>query len=285
MAALRKTLLKMAGLVCCAVVPACGADPGTSAENSPQIAQTGSAEKFVLDDKAAEQLHLVDRLQVNDSLVVEFYEPTAGTMMISEYGRAGGETLRSLLPGVNVSELRPSDYYALLAPSKKMPTALVELEARLGSQTTTRTITDSHVAARTETPTPVTPVTETPAGSAIIEKATHLCDAVWFQDRFCGSDDWTFCDLNKHVNTTHSKGNIAFFNSALCSDIGSVQWTVSGAGLSGSWTVLAGYYRTYGITCGSSFFDFCDEFTGTWKVTDAQSSDWYHQWAGVTLDN
>ena len=41
---------------------------------------------------------------------------------------------RFRLPGVNVAELRPSDYYALFAPSKAMPATLMDAETRLGAR-------------------------------------------------------------------------------------------------------------------------------------------------------
>jgi hypothetical protein len=245
------------------------------------VSETKSATEFVLDEAAARDMHLVDRLTVNSNLVVEFYEPTPGAMIISEYGRAGHDTVKKLLPDVNLADLRPSDYYALLAPDRAVPTVLREAEARLGAEVAT--LPQQRVAR----PVPATPSLDIPVHDDIVEKSGGLCPATWFQSSFCGggSDDFSWCDLNRHANSTRSKGNVAFFSAVVCVDTGQVTWTGSAAGLGGSWSVLEGFYRTWGVTCGSSFFDFCDEFTATMKVTDVSSDETFQHAGHVTLDD
>ena len=262
-----------------ASLQACGADEGVGTAPHPE-----DELEVVIDTQAAAELNLVDRLVIDRELVVEFYEPAPGVLLTSEYGIAGHASIAKRLPNVELADLRPSDYYALFAPDREIPPALLDSESRLDPRPDTASIVAGHVR-----PVQFGASDDASGANANLVDKSHggRCDSGWFNDSFCNSSGWDFqwCLLNQRVNRSPYCTDLAWFEGAICTDLGTVTWDVSaGDGQGGTWSVQQGHYRTFGKTCGSSFIDFCDEFKVTASIKNVASSDRYHDRGFCTFD-
>lgn len=169
--------------------------------------------------------------------LVEFYEPSPGSLFVSEAGIVGAAPTRR-------DGRTPLELYRDLAPDRPVPEALAAAQARseaLGPETIPASAEDRNAMALKAS------VTE-PKPLGFI--ANQSCDDQWFNTNFCndsGSPDWQMCLLNHWNGAWAQQNSVDNVLHTVCADIGTVTLKVQmGDGGGGIWSIPEGSWRSFG---------------------------------------
>jgi hypothetical protein len=226
-------------------------------------------------ETAAVAVQSVGSLTVADQLTISFYEPAPGVVYTSEHVMAGGESLASLLPGVVLDDLRPSDYYRLLSPGTRVPAELKAVESRLAPRT-------PESSARVASLSP--PLLNGKRSKAV----GGPCDENAFRNDHCrpnGGGEVKWCHLNSTQRSRIHKNEVMWLHHVgVCAQRGSVLWQIRGGSQEFSLTLRQGETGTWTKSAGSSLFDPFVEFSVRSQVDPQTSGASFHHGGVIMLD-
>jgi hypothetical protein len=198
-------------------------------------------------DDGSRQPEPIASVELSTGLTVEFFEPAPGSILVVQSARAG-------VSPVHRSAARAIDFYRELAPTERVPDALVLAQEREDAVLPPTNVARSAVAPA-GTGGFVRPIDLGPQVAAYIDN--QGCDDHWFDTTFCigAAYDWDMCLLNHWNGAYAQSGSVSRADYAACADIGDITMKVHmGDGMGGIWDVLEGHYRAYSWTAGSPFF-------------------------------
>ena len=209
---------------------------------------------------------------VDSETNVELYDFPAG-VMVMETGKAGRANTILLQYRELVKSKRFVDLFKTLRPDAVVPEELIALEAKA------KTALPSKVIRQAGTLPPP------PAGNQILEGnacGNVCCDYTWLNANICSglsgdSYDWFLFDYGwSYVNASSD----TLYSGAACAGIGTSLFTVSvGDGSGGTWSVPAGYYRTYWWLAGCYFLD-CPDTQSVYTSVNSSGNQHLHTYCG-----
>jgi len=178
-------------------------------------------------------------IKLDTELMVEFYEPVPGALMVMQHGPVSA-------PPLDLWN-RPVDIYRALAPELAVPEALVAAQARADELDGTEPETDP-VAERRAIDAIALDYQTAKANVAVGYIDNQSCDDHWFDDEFCSvasAYDWDMCMLDHWNGAYATSGSINDAKFTACADIGNITLKVTISGYGGYWDVLEGHYYDY----------------------------------------
>ena len=274
------SFLGLAGL------PACSAPVDAPASASPDSTPSGEA------SLSSEHPDATVTIALEDGKTIELFDLPAG-VLISESGKAEAEGSTLLQGNRELKGLlatnRYVDAFLALQPDRPVPEALIGLQARhpvlpvqLPAEQTAAGVAGGDVA-------PPPPVE--PGGSASYSGGggkpglapgqktpqttctNACCNYTWLQNNICLTSlmDWFYLDYGWSYQNS---GPVLDAYAAACAVSGTSLFTISiGDGSGGSWSVPAGYYRSFGW--GGSVFPYSMSST-----VNSQSNQHEHTFCG-----
>ncbi len=272
-----------------AVAAGCQMDAGEAQPITAVAAEDVTTPRFDVTANLAadEQLHLLTRIYLDTGGVFEFYEPSPGQLMVSEAGPAGVPTVHQNTDFTGMTVL---DIHEQLAPGQPIPRRLRDAHRRAVERENGRSepvaydrepgagglvseIRSSADASRSYADAGEggfaagagESAAKGPGADESSEQGLKAgsCSRNWFSNQFCSGSggDYSWC-LTDHWNGAYAWcNNLYFFETTVCADIGNIGLQVNaGDGDGGLWVVNQGTYRWYQKVCGSTIFDWCDEY-------------------------
>jgi hypothetical protein len=270
------------------VLGALGAGCGTEPSEQPTAQEAPLEPAFITkNDAAAKQFNMIVRVYVEQDHVIEFFEPEAGHILVSEAGVAGLAPVAGVEDGVSVE---PVALFKRLLPNATVPPALTDAVDRMHRAQSGIEMTDVDLAS-VQNVKPAIVFSEkamrpsaqdaTVANSNISTTRSALsggsCPSEWFvaQPQFCPTSGsfnaFNWCTTNWTGGRTVS-GTTDSTRGTACADISGFTFNVTTTNSrgGGSWTVDQGTYRWWDSNvqlCGPLSF-WCD-FKVTYTITNA----------------
>lgn len=213
-------------------------------------APVGNLEPITRNADVAKSMNLLARIYLENGNVVEWYEPSPGSLVMSEIG-----TPPNMPSAPALSHLPPSEVFAKLKPDVAVPQRLRQAEARMlkavGNEAFSLRSAQSPEAFKAVSPQASTVLhSKDDAVLAPPCLTGTCCDFDWFSNAFCGVNwDWQSCQtrLGDVFETCHDKSwgwdNVNGAHAAQCPFTGDGQLWVQHYGCAIFGTLLCGQWK------------------------------------------
>jgi hypothetical protein len=230
---------------------------GTSGGELQSPAISSAEEGAAMNRKADEDLHLIARIQLDESQVAEFYEPEPGSMLFSVAGHpppGKAPPRREDFKG-----LSPAQVFRKIAPGQPVPDAILKSKAG------TLEIEPSDAGSGTSSgdPPPAAPGVNPTSGGLDLGQSqsaltTGYCSSQFYSDFPCPSGGYPWCLHNWWGGAYANGTNVVYTYANLCPQINSASLHIStSSGHGGVWSVAQDNYRWWSLFAGQSCNPFC----------------------------
>lgn len=262
-----KTLVRVSVIL---LSPACG---GTAPELSSDAGDSAPAH--------GEAANLIATVTLDDGVTIEFYEPAAGVVWLSQTG-AGRQRPVNTMPDRGRPE-SVVQFYQRVAPGREVPSALLGLQGRVTERL--------RVAPTGALPTISAPPVQAvgggssqhpgmPSGDAVAVTSETLTAAEFEAGStpdgyaFCPHwpDSFNWCLTNWWGGAWARSGATDTVSTTVYADIGSVKLEISATnGQGGVWSVPEGTWRSWASLHETCFLNLCD-FRTRISVSEAEGN-------------